>query len=161
MQAQVAYERLISLLDADGARYRIIDHAPEGRTELVSQLRGNRTSDAAKCIVLMLKFGKKVTKFILAVVPGDARVDLEEIKRIKVATYVRFADAGVAETLAGSVSGTILPFAFDARLELIVDRAVAASSTMYFNAGRLDRSIALETEDYLRIANPQIADIAI
>ncbi|XVQ88517.1 hypothetical protein ACQP2K_14175 [Microbispora siamensis] len=34
------YERLIRDLDAAGARYRLIDHAPEGRTELVSACAG-------------------------------------------------------------------------------------------------------------------------
>ena len=159
MDAKDAYHRLVSLLDAEGAHYRVIVHAPEGRTELVSQLRGNAVNEAAKCIILMLKIGKKLTKFVLAVVPGDERVDLESIKQKKSATYGRFADSSVAEALAGCVSGTILPFTFDPRLELIVDPAVAASKTMYFNAGRLDRSIALATEDYLRIAKPQIAKI--
>jgi Ala-tRNA(Pro) deacylase len=158
--ANEAYQRLISLLDAERARYHVIDHAPEGRTELVSQLRGNAVHDAAKCIILMLKIGKKVTKFILAVVPGDERVDLESVKSQKGASYAGFAESNVAEMLAGCVSGTILPFVFDPRLELIVDRSVAASQTMYFNAGRLDRSIALATEDYLRITKPQIATIA-
>jgi Ala-tRNA(Pro) deacylase len=31
------YDRLIADLDASGARYRLIEHAPEGRTELVSE----------------------------------------------------------------------------------------------------------------------------
>jgi Ala-tRNA(Pro) deacylase len=155
-----AYQRLIALLDKEGATYRVIEHAPEGRTELVSKIRGNPLNEAAKCIILMLKIGKKITKFILAVVPGDARVDIESIKRKQHASFARFADASAAEELAGSVSGTILPFAFDPRLELMVDPEVAASKTMYFNAGRLDRSLALATEDYLRIAKPEIVKIA-
>ncbi len=156
-----AYQRLIDLLEAQRASYRILHHAPEGRTELVSQLRGHPTREAAKCLILMLKLGKKVTQFILAVVPGDERVDLEGIKLQRNATYAGFAAAGVAEELAGSVSGTILPFAFDPRLALMVDPAVATSQTMYFNAGRLDRSVALATADYLRIAAPQIIPLAI
>jgi Ala-tRNA(Pro) deacylase len=48
-----AYQRLVALLDEAGARYRVIDHAPEGRTELVSALRGNETARAAKCLVVM------------------------------------------------------------------------------------------------------------
>lgn len=161
MDAQDAYERLVVLLDAENARYRLIDHAAEGRTELVSGMRGHAPKEAAKCIILMLKTGKKITHFILAVVPGDSRVDLEAVKRQKGATLVRFADPGVAESLAGCVSGAVLPFAFDPKLELIVDPDVAASKIMYFNAGRLDRSIALDTEDYLRIAKPRIARIAL
>ncbi len=155
------HQQLISLLDREGARYRLIDHAPEGRTELVSQMRGHAAREAAKCIILLIKTGKKLTEFVLAVVPGDARVDVAAVKRHKQGTFARFADTALAESLAGSVSGTILPFAFEPKLELIVDPEIAASQTMYFNAGRLDRSIALATADYLRIARPKIMQIAV
>jgi len=59
------YMRLIAFLDEHGAQYRLIDHAPEGRTELVSPLRGNALAQAAKCIVIMVKIGKKTTKYVL------------------------------------------------------------------------------------------------
>ena len=36
------YTRLIALLNQHGAQYRLIDHAPEGRTELVSAMRALR-----------------------------------------------------------------------------------------------------------------------
>lgn len=49
------YSCLIAFLEQHGAHYRLIDHAPEGRTEIVSPLRGNAPSQAAKCIVLMVK----------------------------------------------------------------------------------------------------------
>jgi len=67
------YDRLIDLLDRHGARYRLIDHPAEGRTEIVSGYRGNDLSAAAKCMIVMVKVGKKVTRYVLAVVPGDAR----------------------------------------------------------------------------------------
>ena len=155
-----AYERLIALLDAEGAEYRLIDHAPEGRTEVVSPLRGNPLAAAAKCIVLMVKLGKKTTRHVLAVVPGDARVDMGAVKALLGATYAAFADAAVAEELAGSVVGTVLPFALDARLELIADPALLEHDELFFNAGRLDRSMALRTRDYVRIARPRIERIA-
>ena len=42
------YDRLVADLDASGARYRLIEHAPEGRTEVVSALRGHDLASAAK-----------------------------------------------------------------------------------------------------------------
>src|SRR5713101_3695893 len=66
------YAQLVAFLDQHGARYRLIDHVPEGRTDIVSPMRGNALSQAAKCLVLMVKLGKKVTTYVLAVVPGDA-----------------------------------------------------------------------------------------
>lgn len=155
-----AYDRLVALLDAEGAAYRLIDHAPEGRTEVVSPLRGNPLAAAAKCIVLMVKLGKKTTRHVLAVVPGDARLDIGAVKALLGATYAAFASADVAEELAGSMVGTVLPFALDPRLELIADPGLLEHDELYFNAGRLDRSMALRTRDYVRIARPRMERIA-
>jgi Ala-tRNA(Pro) deacylase len=33
------------------------------------------------------------------------------------------------------------------------------SDELYFNAGRLDRSVALASQDYMRLARPRIARI--
>jgi Ala-tRNA(Pro) deacylase len=110
------YSKLINLLEHHGAAYRLIDHAVEGQTDKVSALRGHAVAAAAKCIILIVKVGKKVTRFVLAVVPGDARVDTSKVKALLGATYVGFAATDVAERLAGSVAGTVLPFAFNPEL---------------------------------------------
>lgn len=154
-----AYERFVAVLDAGGARYRVIDHPAEGRTELVSALRGHGVEQAAKCLVVMVKVGKKLTRYVLAVVPGDARLDLQAVKALFEGTYVAFADKERAEGLAGSVSGTVLPFSFDPRLELVVDPSLLELPEIYFNAARLDRSVALATDDYVRLAEPRVASI--
>lgn len=153
------YERLVADLEAGGARYRLIDHAPEGRTELVSALRGHDVALAAKCLVVMVKVGKKQSRYVLAVVAGDARVDLQAIRVLVGGSYVAFASRDKAEELAGSVSGTVLPFSYDPRLELVVDPALLETSELFFNAARLDRSIALATDDYIRLAMPRTAPI--
>jgi Ala-tRNA(Pro) deacylase len=153
------YERLMADLAAGGARYRLIDHAPEGRTDLVSALRGHDVALAAKCLIVMVKVGKKQSRYVLAVVPGDARVDLQAIRELLDGTYVAFAGKDKAEELAGSVSGTVLPFSYHPRLELIADPALLRTQELFFNAARLDRSIALATDDYTRLAAPRVAPI--
>src|SRR5712691_11897398 len=152
--------QLIQFLDQHGIQYRLIDHEPEGRTEIVSPLRGNALSQAAKCIVLMVKIGKKITRYVLAVVPGDARVDLNAIKALMHGTYVAFASPDIAERLAGSVTGTVLPFSFNPELELVVDPSLLDNDEIYFNAARLDRSMVLKTSDYFEIARPRLGRIA-
>ena len=91
------YAALIALLERRGARYRVLEHDPEGRTELVSVLRGHPVAQAAKCIILIVKLGKKTTRFVLAVVPGDKRVDVNRLKALRRATYVGFAATDVAD----------------------------------------------------------------
>lgn len=153
------YTHLIALLDQHRAHYRLIDHEPEGRTEIVSVMRGNSLAQAAKCIVLMVKIGKKITRYLLAVVPGDAKVDLQAVKALMKGTYVAFASSDIAERLAGSVAGTILPFSFNPELELIVDPSLLENDELFFNAARLDRSLALKTSDYLALAKPRLERI--
>lgn len=155
-----SYERLVQALEAGHARFRFIDHAPEGRTELVSALRGHHPRQAAKCLVLMVKQGKKVTKFVLAVVPGDKRVDPDAVKRLMEGTYAGFASAADAERITECVTGTVLPFAFRDDLTLLVDPGVLENGELYFNAGRLDRSVCVDSGDYARIAQPHIEKIA-
>jgi len=155
-----AYGRLVAELDAASARYRLIDHPPEGRTELVSALRGHPVAQAAKCLVVMVKLGKKQTRYVLAVVPGDARLDLTALKELMGGTYIAFAARDKAEELAGSVAGTVLPFSYSPQLELIADPRLLTFPELFFNAGRLDRSVVLSTEDYLWIAKPRVEPIA-
>lgn len=158
--AATTYDQLMRLLADHGARYRLIDHTPEGRTEIVSRLRGHDPRLAAKCMILMVKRGRRERKHVLAVVPGDRRVSLEAVKALYQASYVSFASPDVAERLAGSVAGTVLPFALSGELELVVDPSLADSEEIFFNAARLDRSLALRTEDYLAIAKPRMASVA-
>ncbi len=160
MEYEDTYTRLIAFLNEHDVPYRLIDHAAEGRTELVSPMRGNELSQAAKCIVLIVKMGKKVTRYILAVIPGDTMVDFQAVKSLLGSTYVSFASSDIAERLAGSVAGTILPFSFNDELELLVDPLLLENDEIYFNAARLDRSMVLGTQDYHAVAKPRLEHIA-
>ncbi|MFD7391139.1 YbaK/EbsC family protein [Streptomyces sp. NPDC059852] len=154
------YERLIALLDSAGVPYRLVDHEPEGATEAVCALRGHPASEAAKCLVLRVKVDRRTTRHVLAVVPGDRRVDLDAVRTLYGARYAGFCDAATAQRLARAVPGTVLPFSFDPELELVADPEVVARPRLYFNAARLDRSLCLSGADYRRLAGPRVERIA-
>jgi Ala-tRNA(Pro) deacylase len=82
IDAELTYDRLIELLDDASAVYRRIEHSPEGQTNKVSRMRGHPLEQAAKCVVVMVKLTKKTKQYVLAVVPGDKRVDLTELKAL-------------------------------------------------------------------------------
>lgn len=153
-------ERLQQVLDSANATYRILDHAPEGRTDLASIIRGNILSEAAKAMVLVAAKGKRSYEFILAVVGGDQRIDFNAIKAISGSSYVGLAPKEKAEELTGCVMGSVPPFSFHPDLRLVVDRRLLQHPQIVFNAGRLDRSIFLATDLYIAVARPQIRDIA-
>ena len=71
-----------------------------------------------------------------------------------------YASTDVAERLAGSVAGTVLPFAFHPDLTLLADPSITNQEELFFNAARLDRSMALRMSDYIALAKPRIERIA-
>jgi Ala-tRNA(Pro) deacylase len=154
------YDDLIALLDKHDADYTLIDHAPEGATELVSAMRGNPLEQAAKCLMLMVKLDRRTRRYVLAVVPGDRKLDLAAVTRRYGARYAGFCDTATAERLARTVTGTVLPFAWDDEVDLLVDPDLLVQPRLYFNAARLDRSVSVATADYARIAAPLVHPIA-
>jgi Ala-tRNA(Pro) deacylase len=44
-------------------------------------------------------------------------------------------------------------------LHLVADPGLLEHDEIFFNAARLDRSLALATKDYLRLADPQVERI--
>jgi len=159
MPGHDTYQRLIDLLDRTATPYRLIDHPPEGATEAVSELRGHPASEAAKCLILRVRLDRRTTRHVLAVVPGDRRVDLGAVRALYAARYAGVSDAETAERLARAPTGTVLPFSFDAELDVVADPEVVARPELYFNAARLDRSLVISGTDYRRLAEPRIAPI--
>jgi Ala-tRNA(Pro) deacylase len=155
------HERLRALLDGEGAVYRVIEHKPEGHTELISQVRGNRLEQAIKSIVVQVRLNKKENIYCLANVPGDCRVDLDGIKAHFNAAGVAIAAREKAGQLTDCVIGSIPPFSFNKQLLLLADPMIRENQEVVFNAGRLDRSIFMKMDDYFRIARPQVVKIAI
>jgi Ala-tRNA(Pro) deacylase len=152
--------QLRALLDREGASYRVIEHAPEGRTEIIAKIRGNRIEQSIKSMVLQMRLTRKDNIYCLANVPGDCRVDFDGVKAYYQADSVAFAKREKAEELTGCVIGSIPPFSFSDELQLLADPLIQQNEEVVFNAGRLDRSIMMNLEDYIRIAGPQMVAIA-
>ena len=154
------HERLRALLDEHGALYRVVEHTQEGRTEFITQIRGNRLEQAIKSMVVQVRLSKKENMYCLANVPGDCRVDLEAIKVHFNAKGIGVAPRERAEALTGCVVGSIPPFSFSDQLQVLADPLIQENEEVVFNAGRLDRSIFMKLDDYIRIAKPLLINIA-
>ena len=155
------HQQLCDLLDQEGAEYRVIEHEPEGRTEVIAQIRGNRIEQSIKSIVVQVRLGRKENVYCLANVPGDCRIDFNGIKAHLHADSVAFAAREKAQELTGCLIGAIPPFSFSDQLQVLADPLIQQNEDVVFNAGRLDRSIFMKLDDYIRIAKPQLAKIAL
>ena len=154
------HTQLKELLEREGAVYRVIEHEPEGRTEVIAKIRGNRIGQSVKSIVLQVRLGRRENIYCLANVPGDRRVDFDGVRNHFHAGSAAFAKPDKAQELTGCVIGAIPPFSFNDRLQVLADPLIRENEEVVFNAGRLDRSIFMRLEDYIRIAKPLLVPIA-
>ena len=154
------HEQLRFLLDRECAAYRVIEHEPEGRTEVIAKIRGNKIQQSIKSMVLQVRLKPRENIYCLANVPGDCRVDFEGVKKHFNADSVAFAQKEKAQELTGCIIGAIPPFSFNEQLILLADPLIQENEEVVFNAGRLDRSIMMKLSDYMRIARPLLVSIA-
>jgi Ala-tRNA(Pro) deacylase len=153
------FERLCALLSAAGARYRVIEHPAAGRSEEVAAIRGTDPRQGAKA--MLCTFESQPDRFVLTVLPGDRKLDFRRVGAALGLGKATLVAAEVATQLTGCVVGAIPPFVFSDAIALLVEPALVDTwPEIAFNAGRLDRSIVLDSADYLRIAQPKLATIA-
>ena len=153
------HTRLVELLKTNEAEFRILHHEPEGRSLEISRIRGNHPSQAMKAIVSSVRGGGGGKRFVLGVVPGDRKLNIRALCAAVGAQKGSFADTARATELTGCVMGAIPPFSFHENLILVADNMCRNNEEIVFNAGRLDCSIFLMFEDYLRISGAVFADI--
>jgi len=153
------HTRLVELLEANKAEFRILEHELEGRSVEISRIRGNHPSQAMKAIVSSVRGGGGGKRFVLGVVPGSQRLNMRALCAAVGAQKGSFAGTEMATELTGCVMGAIPPFAFQERLLLVVDNQCRNNEEVVFNAGRLDRSIFMKFADYERISGAIFADI--
>ena len=154
------FDQLVSLLSEAKAKFRVIEHEAEGRSEFISVIRGNRPDQAAKAMVLDLRGGGGGRRHVLAVLPGNRKLDFNAVARLFDARKCGFASPDTAQELTGCAMGSVPPFSLNPELPIVVDEDLLANDTLFFNAGRLDRSMQLDTKDWLAVAQPKVARIA-
>ena len=154
------FDQLVALLNESKAKFRVIEHEAEGRSEAISVIRGNRPDQAAKAMVLDVRGGGGGRRHVLAILPGNRKLDFAAVATLFEARKCGFASPDTAQQLTGCVMGAVPPFAFDPALTIVVEQDLLSNDTLFFNAGRLDRSMELDTKDWLAVAKPRVAQIA-
>jgi Ala-tRNA(Pro) deacylase len=154
------FRQLLALLDGGGARYRVIEHPPAGKSEEVARIRGTEVGQGAKAMACKLQVPGAPAIHVLAVLAADRQLDLTALARQFEAKKASLMSPKEIDALTGCVLGAIPPFSFHPELQLVADPELFERyREIAFNAGRLDASIVLDAADYLRLARPRMAAI--
>lgn len=153
------YDKLAQLLTCSDARFRVIEHPPEGQSDRVAQVRGTAPGQGAKAMLCKSKDSSGA--LALVVLPGDRKLDFKKVAEALGVKKAALASPEEAMGATGNVIGAIPPFA-EAGMRLLVDPALVSEwAEIAFNAGCLDRSMVLDTTDYLRVAQPTLVSVCL
>lgn len=156
VKGTATHQQLLTLLRLQGAKYRVVEHAPAGKCEAVSEIRGTALRQGAKALVCKVK-GNGVKKHVLAILAADQQADLSLLAGHFGGLKASLASPAEVDNLTACVFGAIPPFSFHPDLTLVADPLLFERfDEIAFNAGLLEKSVIMDTQDYLRIARPEL-----
>lgn len=144
------YECVLHLFNENKVPYTEKEHHHEGYGMNVAEFHELDEKCGAKAIVVQLK---KPDSYCLVVLPFDRNLDTKALQKIMGVKGASFAKPEDSEKITGCISGSIPPFSFNEDLLLIVDHAIKENKKIFFNVGRLDRSVAINTSDYCKLVS--------
>jgi prolyl-tRNA editing enzyme YbaK/EbsC (Cys-tRNA(Pro) deacylase) len=149
-------ERVASYMRAAGAEARL------------EELRGDGASarDAADAIGCTL--GQIVKSILLvcdgtpvmALVPGDRRVDTKAVARTVGARHARIGRAEEVVSATGFEPGAVAPFPLQDVARVLIDRTLLPHPVVWCGAGSSRHLVAVTPPELQRLAQADIADVA-
>ena len=150
-----------SILNEGGFWYERFEHEPVRTSEEASRVRPEYSlRQGAKSLILKGKRGSAGRQFIMVVVPGDRQFDKQKLRDQTGYSDVRFATPDeVGHLTGGIIPGGVPPWGNLFNLPVFADTAIFANKKIIFNAGDRSVSVAMYSEDYRKLAKPQVYEL--
>jgi Ala-tRNA(Pro) deacylase len=146
------HAKLVSLLTSEGVEFRLTHHDPVTTSAEAAAVRGAELRSGAKAMLVKAKVG-----FVLAVLPGDRKVDWKLLAPLVGGKGARFATDEELRDVTGLRKGAVPPFGVLFDLRTIYDRSLLEVETVNFNAATHTDSISMRSDDLVRIGGGGMA----
>lgn len=154
-------DNILSLLKNHSVWFETFEHDPVRTSQEAANIRDGYTlHQGAKALIVRIKMTNTDKKFVMLVLPGDARFNKEKVCSIFHAKDVRFATVEeVLKVTDGVQPGGVPPFGQLFNLEVFVDPTLIQNEKIVFNAGDKCFSVGMYSKDYVDIVKPSITEI--
>lgn len=127
---------------------------PARSAAAVAAVLGLEISQVAKAILFLADESP-----IMAVVPGDAKVDLAKLKLAAQAVKVKLATPEQILELTGYLIGATPPVALASEMPVFIDIRALKEEVLYVGGGEPDAILKIRSYDLVRVVEGDIADI--
>jgi Ala-tRNA(Pro) deacylase len=161
MEFNPVTRQIVTQLETHGMWHETFEHEPVRTSEQAARIRPEYSlRQGAKAILLRIKKNESEKLFVMLVFPADRQFDKTKVKKWSGARDLRFAtEAEVLELTGGVEPGGVPPFGNLFALRVIADPTLFENEKIVFNAGDRRFSVAMRSEDYRRLVNPEIVEI--
>lgn len=153
------------LLDQIRIEYKYFEHESVRTSEEAAAIRPDYSIEqGTKALIVRVK-KKNVPKdqekqFVQIVVPGDAKFDPRKARAELEVKDIRFAsEEEVIELTDGVIPGGVPPFGILWDLPVYAEKTIFDNEEIIFSAGDRSVSIAMKSEDYLKVVEPIVVEI--
>ena len=113
-----------------------------------------RPSEVAKSILFLAE-----EKPILAVIPGDKKVNYKKLKHVLGTDHVHLAPAQSLRDLTGYLIGATPPLAHQTKMQVLIDEGIMDHEVIYTGGGELNAMLKIRPQDLKKVSEAKIADI--
>lgn len=152
---QNPYQKILELLDTRGVEYKIAEHEPVFTSEQAARIRNESINTGAKSLLL-----KADNNFVLVVLPGGKRLSSKKLKDFLGLKNLRFATPEEVKEIMGCEIGACYPLGEIIGIKTIVDNALLGNDEISFNPGLHNKTIKINSRDFLSVIAVKIADIS-
>lgn len=151
-----AKERLEAYLREQGVAFQSTTHPQVFTAQEVAAVEHVPGRRFAKVVM-----ARADDRLVMLVLPAPARVDISRVKQILGAQDVRLASEDeFAHVFPDCEVGAMPPFGHFYQVPVLVDRSLADAGEIVFRAGTHRDTVRMAFADYMRLAQPTLAEFA-
>jgi Ala-tRNA(Pro) deacylase len=148
--------KLQQYLDTNQVKYNVLTHEIAYTAQDTAAAAHVSGKELAKSVVVVAD-----DRFVLAILPANLRVDLEEFRTILKASEVRLAhESEFSSLFPGCDRGAMPPFGNLYGVDIYVEASLARDDEIVFNACTHTDAIRMKYKDFERLAQPRVATFA-
>lgn len=149
--------RLLEYLTRNCVEFDILEHAKTYTAQRMAQATHIRARDVAKPVLI-----RDGDRHRMVILPADCLVDLDRLTETLGLRAPELAtEREMTEIFPDCETGAMPIFGNLYGVPVAIDNALTTEDRIAFSAGSHDRAILMKTEDFLRLAQPQVIEVGV
>jgi Ala-tRNA(Pro) deacylase len=149
--------RLLEYLNRSFVEFDVLDHPVTYTAQAMAQATHIRAREVAKPVLI-----RAYDRFHMVILPADCLIDLDRLGELLGLRDPELAtETEIARLFPDCELGAMPVFGNIYGVPVAIDDSLTQEDRLAFSAGCHDKSMVVETSDFMRLVEPRVIDVAI